>query len=338
MERDRSGDDTRPRPAEADTPVTPHSLDGLRQRLVSARAQRGSCPPLAEIQRDLLPSREARPGREERLAHLARCTVCGHRARSWRESWEGRAAYLAAAARAGSQRFAGGTGSALSEVAKRMPRRRARKSKLPPLPPELQSAEASPPAEPPRPARAPAQSQRPAAHSPRPASPQASTEYWSDPAREAATPPAPATAPRRGGRGSHLPRFARHPKAAALPALLVFEAPPPGVVPDALLAAVGVRGGAVVAVDSVEEIFDDADFAEVRAIVLTRSRPLAEWPTVLASVRERAPGRLLLAIVPAPRFGPAAVSWAHDPAILLPPVSEKDWGPALHRGGWLSPA
>jgi hypothetical protein len=55
-------------------------------------------------------------------------------------------------------------------------------------------------------------------------------------------------------------------------------------------------------------------------------------------VRERAPGRLLLAIVSAPRFGPAAVSWAHDPAILLPPVSEKDWGPALHRGGWLSPA
>jgi hypothetical protein len=109
-------------------------------------------------------------------------------------------------------------------------------------------------------------------------------------------------------------------------------------VPDALLAAVGARGGAVVAVDSVEEIFDDPDFGEVRAIVLARSRPLAEWPTALASVRERAPGRLLLAIIPAPRFGPAAQSWAQDPAILLPPVSEKDWGPALHRGGWLSPA
>ncbi len=356
MPEDKPGDGAADRtPSEPDAPVTSQSIDGLRARLTSARAQRGACPPFAELQKDLLPSRAARPGREERLSHLERCSVCSHRTRSWQTSWEGRAAYLAAAARAGGGHLAGGTGSALSEVAKRVPRRRPKKSKLPPLPPELQVLEPSVPApraaEPPPPARraaepqppapraaeppppAPRAAQRPAPRPPaRPATarPQASTEYWADPATAAEPQPA-RSSPR-------LPRFAKQSKPAALPPLLVFEAPPPGVVPAALLDTITARGGAVVAVDSVEEIFRDPDFRSVRGIVLARARPLAEWPTVLASMRLRAPGRALLAIVSAPRFGPAAVSWAHDPAILIPPVSEKHWDPALHRAGWLSPA
>ena len=336
MPADKPGDRAAERtPSEPDAPVTSQSIDGLRARLTSARAQRGACPPFAELQKDLLPSRAARPGREERLSHLERCSVCSHRTRSWQTSWEGRAAYLAAAARAGGGHLAGGTGSALSEVAKRVPRRRPKKSKLPPLPPELQLVEPSVPApraaEPPPPA--PRAAQRPAPRPPaRPATarPQASTEYWADPATAAEPQPA-RSSPR-------LPRFAKQSKPAALPPLLVFEAPPPGVVPAALLDTITARGGAVVAVDSVEEIFRDPDFRSVRGIVLARARPLAEWPTVLASMRLRAPGRALLAIVSAPRFGPAAVSWAHDPAILIPPVSEKHWNPALHRAGWLSPA
>jgi hypothetical protein len=340
-------------PGELDAPVTSGSIDGLRTRLVTARAQRGACPPFAELQRDLLPSRSPRDGREERLVHLARCSICAHRVRSWKGSWEGRAALLAAAARAGSGTLALGTGSVLAEVTKHLPKRRGKKSKLPPLPPELQvvadAPAVAPPARPgpaaapparPGPAAAPPPRSAKPARDPRPRAgtppPAASTEYWADPSGAVEAPAE--QAPARPTRPFRPAKPARSAKPATLPPILVFEAPPPGVVPGALLEAVTARGGAVVTVDSVEEIFGDPDFRSVRAIVLARSRPLAEWPTALASVRLRAPGRALLAIVSAPRFGPAAVTWAHDSAILVPPVSEKDWGPALHRAGWLSPA
>ena len=48
-------------PATADSsPVSSASLEGLRTRLASARAQRGSCPPLTEIRSDHVPAIQPR--------------------------------------------------------------------------------------------------------------------------------------------------------------------------------------------------------------------------------------------------------------------------------------
>src|SRR5262249_20324766 len=123
-----------------------------------------------------------------------------------------------------------------------------------------------------------------------------------------------------------------------LPPLLVFEAPPPGVVPRALLAAIGERDGAVVTVESLDEVFGDPDFASVRALVLGRARPMGEWPEAIRRARERAPGRAVLAVVPVPAFGRAALAWLRDPAVLDAPVRDADWEPALKRAGWIGKA
>jgi hypothetical protein len=122
---------------------------------------------------------------------------------------------------------------------------------------------------------------------------------------------------------------------ATLPPLLVFEAPPPGVIPRALLAAVGDRGGAIVTVESLEEVYRDPDFPSVRALVLARARALAEWPEAIRKARERAPNRSVLAVVPPPPFGPASLAWLRDPGVILAPVKDSDWEPALKRAGWL---
>lgn len=120
-----------------------------------------------------------------------------------------------------------------------------------------------------------------------------------------------------------------------LPPLLVFEAPPPGVVPRSLLAAVSERGGAVVTVETLDEVFGDRDFASVRALVLTRARALAEWPEAIRRARERAPGRTVMAVVPMPPYGPASLGWLRDRGVIGAPVQEKDWEPALERAGWV---
>jgi len=146
------------------------------------------------------------------------------------------------------------------------------------------------------------------------------------PAIEAWTPPAP---PRE-----HRGWRPRAKIAEALPPLLVFEAPPPGVVPRALLAAMGERGGAVVTVESLDEVFGDRDFASVRALVLGRARPMGEWPQAIRRAREQAPGRAVLAVVPVPSFGRMSLGWLRDPAVLEAPVQDHDWEPALERAGW----
>jgi len=135
--------------------------------------------------------------------------------------------------------------------------------------------------------------------------------------------------------GTHAPSRGHGPVPATMPPLLVFEVPPPGVVPRALLAAVGERGGAVVTVETLDEVFGDPDFPSVRALVLTRSRALAEWPEAIRKTRERAPNRSVLAIVPAPPFGPSSLAWLRDPGVILAPVKDLDWEPALKRAGWL---
>lgn len=339
-----------PAPEREDAPVTSASIDGLRARLVSARARRGACPPFAELQKDALPSRARRPGRRKRAAHVERCTACSHRLSSWQSSWEGRAAYLAAAARAGGGSLAKGAGNALSELSQHIRTARARRPKLPPLPPELQGppnqAEATAPPPPP-----------PAAASSPPAPPPDLSALPAAPAVAEAAPPVPPpppapeapketahgneapapAAPPRPRPGPRAPRFSMHVSAETLPPVLVFEAARADKVPEALLQAVAARGGAVATVESVEEVINDPDFDSVRAIVLTRSRPLGEWATVLRDVRDCAPGRAVLAVVPVPRLWPVAPRWVKDPLVLRPPVGEKDWGLALERGGWTYP-
>ena len=129
-------------------------------------------------------------------------------------------------------------------------------------------------------------------------------------------------------------RAKKHAVSETLPPLLVFEAPPPGVVPRALLAAVGERGGAVVTVEHLDEVYRDRDFASVRALVLTRARALAEWPEAIRQAREKAPGRTVMAVVPMPPFGPASLGWLRDSGVVGAPVQDADWEPALERAGW----
>jgi hypothetical protein len=153
-----------------------------------------------------------------------------------------------------------------------------------------------------------------------PPSPAPGHEVWSPP-------PAPRVHTPSRIRGRSVPE--------TLPPLLVFEAPPPGIVPRALLAAVGERGAAVVTVEDLEEVYRDRDFASVRAVVLTRARALGEWPEAIRRARERAPGRTVMAVVPMPPFGPASLGWLRDPGVVSAPVGEKDWEPALTRAGWI---
>jgi hypothetical protein len=338
-----------------DTPVTGTTIESLRTRLTGARAQRGACPTLAALKQDLLPAHELAPGRDERMRHVERCPVCAHRVRAWRTSWEGRGAVLLAIAKLTGGHLARRTARALSALSKNKdrgdreekakPGREAIGAVLFPSPaadrmprvhapaaaasPDFDPLDDVPPLAQPLPAHP-----QPAPPPPLPPREPASSDYW------ASSPPVELPAPARGRspRGTGRPRKTSPFHHETLPPILVFEAPPPGVTPRALIDATVARGGAVVSVESVEEIFGDADFGSVRAIVLTRARPLAEWPMAIQRVRQRAPGRVVLAVVPVPRFGPSAVTWARDPAILLPPVSEKDWNPALHRAGWLAPA
>jgi hypothetical protein len=265
--------------------VTNTSLEGLRTRLAAARAQRGNCPPIADIRSDHLPTILPREGRDERAQHLARCAVCLHQLRSWRDSWEGRAA-LAIAWSEVARHHASET---MKTLWSKMPRRSAAPE---PLRIE-QAAGIAPPAP--------------------------GHEVWSPP---------PASRVR-------VPSRVRRAVPETLPPLLVFEAPPPGVVPRALLAAVGDRGGAVVTVEDLEEVYRDRDFSSVRAVVLTRARALGEWPEAIRRTRERAPGRTVMAVVPMPPFGPASLGWLRDPGVVGAPVGEKDWEPALTRAGWI---
>lgn len=276
-------------PATADSsPVTSTSLEGLRTRLASARAQRGACPPLMEIQTDHLPTILPREGKDGREHHLERCAVCQHQLRAWKESWEGRAALALAWSGVASHHARVRMRALWSKIPRRTPGPR-------PAPIEIEAGIA-------------------------PSAPD--IEAWSPP------PPARTRKPWRS----------RPAVAGTLPPLLVFEAPPPGVVPRALLAAIGERGGAVVTVESLEEVYADPDFASVRAVVLGRARPMSEWPQVIRAVRERAPGRAVLAVVPVPSFGRSALAWLRDPAVVEAPVQDPDWEPALERAGWMTKA
>jgi len=264
--------------------VTGSSLENLRMRLASARAQRGNCPPIAEIRSDHLPTILPREGKDERAQHVERCPVCHHQLVAWQRSWEGRATL--ALAWSGVARHHTEVG--LRALWARLPRRSAE-----PRPARLEIAAGMTP---------------PAPHQ----------EVWSPPPVKL----------------ERVPRRVKQAAPETLPEILVFEVPPPGIVPRALLAAVGERGGAVVTVESLEEVFGDRDFASVRALVLTRARPLGEWPEAIRSARQRAPGRVVLAVVPMPPFGPASLGWLRDPAVVGAPVQDKDWEPALVRAGW----
>lgn len=268
-------------------PVTSATLDGLRTRLSTARAQRGNCPPLTDIRQDRLPTITAREGRDERSEHVIRCPVCQHQLRSWQQSWEGRAALALAWSDVARYHVGVAAKAVLSKLPKRAPGPVPTRAEIESgLLPDTRDA-----------------------------------EVWSPPVPERTT-------TRRGSSGHAAPP-------TTLPPLLVFEAPPPGVVPRALLAAVGDRGGAIVTVESLDEVFGDPDFPSVRALVLARARALAEWPEVIRRTRERAPNRCVLAVVPAPPFGPASLAWLRDPGVMLAPVKDLDWEPALKRAGWL---
>ena len=320
-----SGDDLPPIAGSIGPSLGDSSLEGLRARLNRSRAERGTCPDLIELQQDFLPTLEEREGRDERARHFERCAVCHHQIHTWKNSLEGRAAYALAL----SQVIGHHLSTALRRASASIPRakRPVTTRTVTPLPPpsldlpsptrEAPNVVAMPIA--PRPIPAP----RPAVPPPS-APPVYASAAIEEPRVELE--PIPARAP------SVKPK--KRAAKEAMPPLLVLEAPPPGVVPKSLLLAVGERGGAVVTVPNVDEVLRDPDFGAVRVLVLSRSRPLAEWPNTIQRVRDQAPGRLVLAVVPVPRFGPAAVSWGHDPSILIPPVAEKDWGPALERGGW----
>jgi hypothetical protein len=332
-----SGDDLPPIAAGTLAPASgDSSLEGLRARLVVSRSQRGNCPDLIELQQDCLPSIEPRQGREERVRHFERCGVCNDQIHTWKNSWEGRAAFALALSRVVAHHISVRATKATGLFSRRKPVERPREIRAPrtmatetPVPPRAAALTPAPPraATLPPPKAVALASAPPIAEPSRvPVPVQANrSSVLEQPRVEIKKPPAPVA-----------PSKPKKPSAPleTLPPLLVLEAPPPGVVPKALLLAVAERGGAVVTLPNVEEVFGDPDFASVRALILARSRPLADWPGAIQRARDRAPGRLVLAVVPVPRFGPAAVTWGRDSSVLLPPVSEKDWGPALERGGW----
>jgi hypothetical protein len=294
-----------------DEPSSAPSIDSLRARLIRARAARGACPPLFELQLDGLPADEPRPGRDERAQHLDRCDVCQENLLAWRASWEGRAAQLLAWAKIGGRRLGEATERA-ARGASKMPRSHR------PRPAIVEPPAVSDPSPPPIPTY-------------RPPAPNIAA---SAPAPAPSLLPMPSSPSPSRARRSRVQRASNEP----LPSLIVLEAPLAGVIPAALVHAAVERGAAVVTVESAEEAIRDPDFGSVRAIVLTRSRPLAEWEKALASVRARAPGRIVMAIVAAPRLGPAAVTWRRDPGILNPPVGDGDWAAALVRMGWTPPS
>jgi hypothetical protein len=137
-----------------------------------------------------------------------------------------------------------------------------------------------------------------------------------------------------------LPRLRRpkQPKPErALPPLVVLETGP-GLPPALRLAdAVEQRGGALVAVDSVEQIFGDRDFKSVRTIIMARPRPIAEWPAAFQSVRNRAKGRVIFAVVAIAPSGSIARDFRDDNFVLPSPLTPESLATALDSAGWQLP-
>lgn len=302
-----------PRPARSDTAIRgpvqieirPVGLERLRAHLIRAREERGPCPPLIELQLDLLPGEEELPGKQERTDHLARCMLCIEDLQVWKASWQGRAAFALRHARI----HGGAVARAIRALWHRDPKpprahvepksRSGGRAKL-----ALVEQEPKP-------------------------SPRRNDVH--PPVVALSPPPEPATqAPARGASAAKERRQRSQPDEDL--GLILFEAALPGNAPLALVRAAAERGGGVVPVQSLEETYRDPDFRLVRTIVLTRSRAVGDWPAAIQEVQDRAPGVAVLAVVPAPRF--ARLNWMRDPGVLTPPVDDGEWARALEHAGW----
>ena len=94
------------------------------------------------------------------------------------------------------------------------------------------------------------------------------------------------------------------------------------------------RGGALVVVDSVEEVFRDRDFDSVHTIVLAKPRPMADWPEAYATAKKRAGDRDVFAVVALPPTGAVTQALSRDRFVMAPPVTPDVWMRALEDHGW----
>ncbi len=267
-------------------------LEALRERLRSARAERGACPPWDELRADLLPGGGARAGREARWAHRELCPYCDAHVREWERSTDRTADTLEAV----EQHVARG----VVEGARRLIALGSTRAPAAATPTPAAPLSPGPAPAPERRAKAPLSIVPPPTYTPPPVRPATSPEpVVADP------PVAPVASP--GLR------------------LLVVEATAVERIPSSVFLCAQVLGAEVAQVASVDELAGDPDLDAVCAIVFAGARPSSEWPEALRRGRDLAPGRpvLILAGGGAPPRGGAlralrgALLSVDDPAELL---------------------
>ncbi len=229
-------------------------LEALRERLRSARAERGACPPWPELRADLLPGGGARAGREARRAHRELCPYCDAHVREWERSTDRTADTLEAVEQHVARGVVEGARRLIALGSPRMPGA---------------ATPATDPAFPPAPER-PAETPLPIVPPP---------TYTPPPVRPA-TPPEPVVAVA--------------PVASPGLRLLVVEATAVERIPPSVFLCAQVLGAEVAQVASVDELAGDPDLDAVCAIVFAGARPSSEWPEALRRGRDFAPGRPVL--------------------------------------------
>jgi hypothetical protein len=258
----------------------------------------------------LLPRVRELPGREIRANHLELCLVCQTRVRKWRHKWTGKTDWGLAATGVATYhlRVKGGTGlrrvGRMFGDASSWTVSRARQA----AEQRRQRAEQR------RTRKAAEVTVRPEQESDAPLTQAPKKEAVAQKKREKKT------------RGREK-----------LPPLVVLEKMP-GMPPAEVLAdEVEARGGALVIVDSVHEVFSDRDFPSVHTIVLARPHPFGELPMVYETIRRQAPGRALFAIVAIPSTGPMARDLEEDNFVIASPLTVQSWSSALETAGWKLP-
>lgn len=284
----------------------PGFLHTLRERLIDSRAERGPCPQFDDLKQDFLPRIAKLEGRKTRAHHLELCLVCQSKLRRWRSSWSGKADWSMAATAVTAHRIRLGGISGLRWAGRLLVHVSARTTN----------------------------GVRHAAAERRRSRQAAKVKVTPQENGSGRLPPTPGN---RGFRPKGEQKKTKRRRPGKLPALVVLEGSP-GLPPAGTLAeAVEARGGALVIVDSIEEIFADRDFRSVHTIVLTRQRPFAELPSVYETIRGRAPGRAVFAVVTIPPNGSIARDLAADSFVIPSPLTVESWVSALASAGWELP-
>ncbi len=236
-------------------------LEALRERLRSARAERGACPPWEELRADLLPGGGGRSGREARLAHRELCPYCDAHIREWERSADRTADTLEAVEKHVARGVVEGARRLISIGGTREPGH---------------AAETPEPLVPPPPSASPTVAPTP---SPAPSPPPLRLQPASmaTPTSTVTAKPAPTAA-----------------EPSPVLRLLVVEATAEDRIPESVFLCARVLGAEVAQVASIDELAGDPDLDAVCGIIFAGMRPAAEWPEALHRGRDLAPGRPVL--------------------------------------------